>query len=135
ARLALHAMPLSVLLVRRPRSSPLFPYTTLFRSPGDVTRLIRASRQDQAMREEATRAQAPVDHASADRIRQVVGELAEQLGWSEEPKAREGFALRVPCPHCGAGVGARCTNPGSGRPLSTQPCHPSRADALAAQLR
>src|SRR5690606_41896525 len=86
ARLALHAMPLSVLLVRRPRSSPLFPYTTLFRSPGDVTRLIRASRQDQAMREEATRAQAPVDHASADRIRQVVGELAEQLGWSEEDR-------------------------------------------------
>lgn len=106
-----------------------------FLEPGDVTRLIRASRQDQAMREEAARAQAPVDHASAARIRQVMGELAEQLGWSEEPRAREGFALRVPCPHCGAGVGARCTNPGSGRPLSTQPCHPSRADALAAQLR
>lgn len=105
-------------------------------TPADVTRLIRAERQDRAMREEAARLEArPANPASAARIAEITQELAQQLGWSEESVDRTNFALKVVCPHCHAAVNSRCTHPTTGRPLQQSACHPARAEALVEYLR
>lgn len=104
--------------------------------PSDVTRLVRAERQDRAMREEAARLAAiPADPAAAKRVEQITRELAARMGWSEESVDRANFALKVGCPHCGAAVNTRCTTPSTGRPLQLSTCHPARAEALAEHLR
>lgn len=107
-----------------------------FLEPSDVTRSIRADRQDRALRAEQARLEAnPGDAAAAERIQQIIGELAQHMGWSEEGQDRAGFALRVRCPHCGAAEGARCVSPTTGKALTHSPCHPSRTEALGRYLR
>jgi len=104
--------------------------------PAHITARVKAVRQDQAMREEALALEAaPTDPAAAARIQQIVGELAQHMGWSEGHRDRAGFALRVACPHCHAAVGARCTSLSTGKPLKESACHPSRAELLAERLR
>ena len=113
-----------------------FAESTDFLMPAHVTARVKAARQDRALREQQRELEAaPVDPAAAERIQQVIGELAQQMGWSEEHQDRQGFALRVACPHCSAAIGVRCTSPASGKPLKSSACHPSRADALAEHLR
>lgn len=103
-----------------------------FLEPSDVTRAIRAARQDRALRAEQRRLEdgPAADPASAERITQIVGHLAKSMGWTEEGQERVGLALRVGCPYCGAPVGTRCTTPATGKPLRRSPCHPARAEAL-----
>jgi hypothetical protein len=104
--------------------------------PAHITARVKAARQDQAMRDEALALEAaPTDPAAAARIQQIVGELAQHMGWSEGHRDREGFALRVACPHCHAAPGVRCTSPSTGKPLKESPCHPSRAEQLAEHLK
>lgn len=104
--------------------------------PAHVTTRVKATRQDLALRQQQRELEAaPVDPAAAARIQQVVGELAQSMGWSEERQDRKGFALRVACPHCHAPAGVRCSQPSSGRPLKESACHPSRAELLAEHLR
>lgn len=106
-----------------------------FLEPGDVTRTIRAQRQDHAMRAEQARNEAtPANPAAAERIREIVGGLAQRMGWHDEDTPRgPGASLAVACPHCHAAVGSRCQS--GGKPLRKAACHPSRSDALAAQLK
>ncbi len=108
-----------------------------FLEPSDVTRTIRAERQDRALREENERLRQPGDPVAAERVQQYVTEIASKMGWDAdgEPMNRGGFALKVRCPHCGVSPGARCVTPSTGSTLTKQPCHPSRADALAEHLR
>lgn len=104
--------------------------------PAHITARVKAARQDRALREEnAALTAAPVDPAAAERIQQVIGDLAQQMGWSEEHQDRAGFALRVACPHCRASVGTRCVSPTTGKALKSSACHPSRAEQLAAHLK
>jgi hypothetical protein len=113
-----------------------FAESTDFLMPAHITTRVKATRQDRALRQQQAELEAaPVDPAAAARIQQVIGELAQQMGWSEEHQDRAGFALRVACPHCGSAVGVRCTSRSSGKPLKESACHPSRADVLAQQLK
>jgi hypothetical protein len=104
--------------------------------PAHITARIKATRQDRALRQQQAELEAaPVDPAAAERIQQIVGELAQSMGWSEEHQDRAGFALRVACPHCHASIGVLCVSPSTGKPLKESACHPSRADQLAQQLK
>lgn len=103
--------------------------------PAHVTARIKAVRQDRALRDEQRALEAgPVDQAAADRVAAVVAELASTLGW-EGKRDAVGTALRVACPHCSAPVGQRCVATSTGKSLTQSACHPSRADALAEQIR
>ena len=113
-----------------------FVESTDFLMPAHITTRVKATRQDRALREQQAELEAaPVDPAAAARIQRIVGELAQSMGWSDDRQDRKGFALRVACPHCGAPVGARCSQPSSGKPLKESACHPSRAELLAEHLR
>lgn len=103
--------------------------------PAHVTARVKAARQDRAMRDEALAlAAAPVDPAAAERIQQVVADVADRLGWDAD-RATAGTALKVRCPHCGAAPGVRCVAASTGKALAQSACHPSRADAQADFLR
>ncbi len=103
--------------------------------PAHVTARVRASRQDTAMREESRAlTAAPVDPAAAERVAEVVAEVAKHLGW-DDGRQPGGTALKVRCPHCGAAPGARCVALSSGQALTKSACHPSRAQSLAERLR
>jgi hypothetical protein len=105
-----------------------------FLEPSDVTRLIKSARQDKAMREEAARiARNPGDPAAAERIEQIVAEVAQNLGWDDDRQPGQ-TALKVGCPHCGVPAGKRCVN-NRGLPLKESPCHPSRYEAQAEQWK
>lgn len=107
-----------------------------FLMPAHVTERIRAVRQDRAMREQHAQLEAgPTDPAAAARIEQLVAEVANNLGWDRDQHRPGSAALRVRCPHCGVPEGARCVSPSSGKTLRRAASHPSRADALAEQLR
>jgi hypothetical protein len=98
--------------------------------PAHITERIRAARADAAARELAEAA-AVIDVASAERVAEIVAELAETLAWPQStPEARA--ALRVRCPHCRAAPGERCQTP-SGKRLTESPCHPSRLAAVPKQ--
>jgi hypothetical protein len=113
-----------------------FAESTDFLMPAHITTRVKATRQDRALRaENAALTAAPTDPAAAERIQQVIGELARTMGWSDEHQDRQGFALRVACPHCRASVGVRCVSPKSGKPLQSSACHPSRAEQLADHLK
>lgn len=113
-----------------------FATSTDFLMPAHITARVRATRQDRALRaEQAALEAAPADPAAAARINQIIGELARNMGWSEDGTDRSGFALRVPCPHCHAAEGTRCVSPTTGKALKHAACHPSRADVLARQLK
>lgn len=110
--------------------------TTAFVMPGHITERIRAARQDRAMRAETRQVEeAPANPAAAERIQQIITEVAEQMGWTEPGTPRAGFALKVPCPHCRAAEGARCVNPATDKPLRKSTCHDARALALAEFMR
>lgn len=113
-----------------------FADSTEYLMPAHITKLIRSSRQDRAMREEALAIEAGlVDPEAAARVQAVVAEMAKSMGWTDRSESRQSFALRVPCPHCGATRGARCFSPATGKPLTQSACHPARSDALAEQMR
>lgn len=104
--------------------------------PAHITVRVKAARQDRAMRAEALAIEAaPVDVEAAARVQAAVADLAKTMGWSDRHESRSPYALRVPCPHCGAAAGARCVARSTGKPLAQSACHPSRADALADTLR
>lgn len=110
--------------------------TTDFVMPGHITARIRVERQDRAMRAEARQLEeTPTNPAAAERIQQIITEVAEQMGWTEPGTPRTGFALKVRCPHCGAAEGKRCFNPANEKPLTKTTCHESRALALADFMR
>jgi hypothetical protein len=111
--------------------------STEFAMPAHITALIKADRQDRALREEGARQleQSPANPAAAARIQQITDELAQQMGWVEEGQTRTGFALKVACPHCHAVAGERCVSPSTGKALRKSPAHGSRVDALAELLR
>lgn len=112
-----------------------FSENTDYLMPAHVTARVKASRQDRAMRDEALAIEAaPADPVVAAKIATVVADIAHTLGW-EDSRKPGGTALKVPCPHCGATVGARCVATSTGKALTQSACHPSRADALADQLR
>lgn len=103
--------------------------------PAHVTARVKAARQDRAMREEARAlTAAPVNPAAAERVAQIVAEVANNLGW-DDGRQPGGTALKVRCPHCGVPAGARCVASSTGRPLTQSACHPSRAEAQAEHLR
>lgn len=107
-----------------------------FLEPSDVTRTIRAERNEAAQRAEQARLESkPADPAAARRVREIVGGIAEALGWPvDEVEQRSTIpVLAVPCPHCHASAGAGCTT--NGRALQKTRCHPSRSDALAEHLK
>lgn len=107
-----------------------------FLEPSDVTRIIRADRQDRALCTQQRELEAtPADPAAAERIQEIIGQLSEQMGWTEPGTPRSGFALKVACPHCRAPEGKRCVNPATDQPLRKSTCHDTRAQALAAYLR
>lgn len=113
-----------------------FAESTDFLMPAHITARVKATRQDRALRaQQAELEAAPVDPAAAERIQQVIAELAQQMGWPADHQDRAGFALRVACPHCHASVGVRCVSPTTGKALKESACHPSRAEQLAQQLR
>jgi hypothetical protein len=116
-----------------------------FLEPGDVTRTIRADRQDRALRAEQKRLESgpPANPAAADRIREIVADVAARkappaaggAGSEQDPRG-VGPVLSVACPHCHAGIGAHCTTgTPKHRKLSRSGCHPARAKALAEQLK
>jgi hypothetical protein len=127
--------------------------------PTDIAGLIRAERQDRAMRE--TTAQARERYAEVDAARAAAagapvewpepdeppstpefraamfGQIAAECGWDvdapSDPAMRD-TALGIGCPHCGAPPGQFChvlSRPD--RRLAKRGAHPSRVDALAAQ--
>jgi hypothetical protein len=107
-----------------------------FLEPSDVTRTIRADRQEAAQRAEQARLEAlPADPAAVERVREIVGGIAARMGWpvDEVEQASPVPVLAVPCPHCLASAGTSCT--ANGRPLQKTRCHPSRSEALAEQLK
>lgn len=113
-----------------------FSESTDFLMPAHITTRVKATRQDRALRQQqAALEAAPTNPAVAARIQQVIGQLAQRMGWSEESTDRTGFALKVRCPHCNASPGNRCVSPTTGKPLKQAACHPSRADVLAEQLK
>jgi hypothetical protein len=113
-----------------------YAVSTEFVMPAHITALIKAERQDRAMRQEfAALEEAPADPATAERIAVIIDEVAEQMGWVEQGQSRTGFALKVACPHCRAALGERCVNPSNGKALRNSPAHGSRIDALAEFLR
>jgi len=113
-----------------------FASSTEYLMPAHITALVKSARQDRAMRDEALALEAaPVDPVAAQRVEAIVDELAKQMGWDDRSSKREGFALKVACPHCRAAVGARCVHPKSGKALTKSACHPARAEALAEVLR
>ena len=113
-----------------------FASSTEYLMPAHITALVKAHRQDQAMRAEALALEAaPVDPVAAERVNIIVDELAKTMGWSEHPEKRASFALKVRCPHCGANPGSRCVSPKTGKTLTQTACHPSRAEALAELMR
>lgn len=108
--------------------------------PSDVTRAIRAERQDRALREEQQRMESrPADPATAERVREVVTEIVAKLGWEDDPGTTPRAIaplLSEPCPHCGATVGSHCTTgPPHFRALRKSGCHPARAERLATRLQ
>jgi hypothetical protein len=104
--------------------------------PAHVTVRVKAARQDRAMREEALAlTAAPENPAVASRVQEIVGALANRMGWEDSDRPRSGFALQVRCPHCGASEGVRCTQPSTGAALKQSSAHPARTEALAARLR
>jgi hypothetical protein len=104
-----------------------FTESTEYLMPAHITERIRAARADAAARAQLDD-EAVVDPASAERVREIVAELAEKLAWPQStPEARQ--AMRVRCPHCHAGAGERCVTP-AGKRLTESPCHPSRLKAV-----
>jgi hypothetical protein len=104
--------------------------------PAHITARVKATRQDRALRQEQAALEAtPVNPAAANRIQQIIGQLAKRMGWTEESTDRSGFALKVRCPHCNAAPGNRCVSLTSGQPLKKAACHPSRTDVLAEHLK
>lgn len=112
-----------------------FAESTEYLMPAHVTARIKATRQDRALRNEALAIEAGVvDPAAADRVAQVVADIANCLGW-DDGRQPGGTALKVRCPHCGASPGNRCISTSTGKALTQSACHPSRADAQAELLR
>jgi len=103
--------------------------------PAHVTKRIKDSRQDRAMRDEALAIEAgPVHPEVAARVEQVVAELAAGMGWDRTKRA-EKFGLQVGCPHCGAKAGEKCTQIKTGQALRESSMHPARAALLADDLK
>jgi hypothetical protein len=103
--------------------------------PAHVTARVKAARQDRALRDEALAIEAgPVHPEVAARVEKVVAEIAAGMGWDRENRGSK-FGLQVVCPHCGAGLGAKCTQPKTGQTLRESAMHPARAEAIAQQLR
>lgn len=104
-----------------------------FLEPSDVTRLIRADRQDAAQRaEQAWLESRPADPAAAERIRDIVNGLAAQMGWADDDsEAPAQSVLSVACPFCHSGIGQPCTRPGQGGTVRRRGAHPSRREAAA----
>lgn len=102
--------------------------------PAHITALVKAARQDRAMRAEALALEAgPVDAAAAATVQRAVEQVAEQLKW--DPDRRENASLAVACPACRVPAGQRCVLSTTGKPLRKSSCHDSRAVALAEQLK
>ncbi|MCI2424115.1 hypothetical protein MOQ72_42645 [Saccharopolyspora sp. K220] len=102
-------------------------------------RLLAPARRDAAEAkhnaELRARNRRPLDIRQLCAIRSGVGRVTAALAVARgadpehaeaDAHARRAF-LAVPCPHCKARPGSRCTGP-SGRPLTRTPAHPSRLD-------
>jgi hypothetical protein len=111
-----------------------FAASTEYLMPAHITALVKAARQDRAMRDEALALEAgPVDAAAAATVQRAVEQVAQQLQW--DLNRRENAALAVACPACRAPAGQRCVLSTTGKPLRRSSCHDSRAVALADQLK
>lgn len=110
---------------------------TAYLMPAHVAKRIKDARQDRAMRDEALAIEAgPVHPEVAARVEKVVAELAAGMGWDRDRTSRsEKFGLKVRCPHCGAGVGQKCTGRTTGQPLRENAMHPAREQALGRDLK
>jgi hypothetical protein len=71
--------------------------STEFAMPAHITALIKADRQDRALREEGARQleQSPANPAAAARIQQITDELAQQMGSRSRSPARTAMRWRV----------------------------------------
>lgn len=99
--------------------------------PAHVTVRVKAARQDRAMRDEALALEAaPVDPVAAARVQEIVGAVADTLGWDVD-RSGGPKALTVRCPYCGSAAGVRCVATSTGKPLAKSGAHPSRVEALA----
>jgi hypothetical protein len=97
-----------------------------FVMPSHITHLIKAERQDRAMR--ATNRELVQAGPPHPRTAAMAAELAAKF---EIPEPRS--ALRVPCPFCGATPGNPCTRPAPGGEKRTT-THPSRVEASAGKV-
>lgn len=107
-----------------------------FLMPAHITDRIKAERRHAPLPAERQIEMAPP--AEVSRIRQVVQEVADQLGWSQRTTAKSDPELKVRCPHdpCQAGIGRPCgrrvvrkgPHQGEWHPLAGY--HPSRTQAV-----
>jgi hypothetical protein len=97
--------------------------------PADIISAARALRQDRAMRQPLRAIEASTDVDSGDgRLAALLAAAKIGHHHNEPPPARG--PRSVPCRHCGAEPGRRCTVRGSSDPLTRPPYyHPSRIEA------
>ncbi|MCW2902231.1 MAG: hypothetical protein JWO67_4496 [Streptosporangiaceae bacterium] len=93
--------------------------------PNHITLRVKAARRDRLDKEAAQELISGPPHWKVARA--IAGFAARLV--IPEPREPRNPALAVPCPHCGASVGASCTRPGRGlREIPMDP-HPSRREA------
>lgn len=115
-----------------------FTESTDYLMPAHITTRVKTARRDRLeleRREERLAIEAVVDPVAAARVQAVVAAVARSMGWPTRSEKRTSYALKVPCPHCGAAAGVRCTAKSTGKPLAKSACHPARTEALADALR
>lgn len=108
--------------------------STEFITPAHITARIRAARRQPAEPERAA-ALTAAPPAEPQRVREVVTEIANRLGWPpSRPDPATKAAMSVTCPHCHACPGRPCTRqaargPRQGQYLALTGVHPSRHEA------
>lgn len=100
--------------------------------PAHVSAIVRAARAERIDRDadqrERSRA-AGVDAAGRARVAEIVAQLAAKLGMPTDPDHDEARRL-IECSWCKAGIGERCRNPRTGKPLRQAAGHEARIEAL-----
>lgn len=98
--------------------------------PADVTKRVRAAKQDQRLRAAIGPPQPEPDPEAAARHQAIVNRA---MGWTDDrrPDPVRG-ALGATCPHCHAAPRSTCTRPGTAGRRVDCPPHPSRWDAARA---